>query len=138
LDFTNGEQRPVSWQEAVDAGEVAVAAPSIAVPTNLKQTFECPAEHLSQFIEDVGQVDRLLTIGWRAAESHALEILGDGIKAGVQLGVCDTSEEGAAEIVTQLGLAARRCKQPVAFAGGFTGLVTGDALGAWLDRPAPY
>jgi hypothetical protein len=138
LDFANAELRPVSWQEAVEPSEVAVAAPGVAVPTNRKQDFECPGEHLSRFREDVSEVQRLLLIGWRAAEPLVQDILAERISPGYRLGICDISDEGISDIRSRLGLAAERSPEATSFAGGFSGLLEGDALERWLEAPVPF
>src|SRR5205823_9977424 len=46
--------------------------PAIAVPLETKQSYECPPNHLEAMREWLPQVDRILIIGWRAAERHFL------------------------------------------------------------------
>ena len=67
LNFEEGELVPVRWSGALNGREV-VAAPGIAVPTNVKQTFSCPAEHQTLSRKDIERATRLIIIGWRAPE----------------------------------------------------------------------
>jgi hypothetical protein len=63
LNILGAELRDAHWA----SGDVAV--PGIAVPTDRKQTFECPSHHRRRFHDDVKVVDRLLIVGWRGAEA---------------------------------------------------------------------
>jgi hypothetical protein len=138
VDFDRGDLRPRPWSQAIVPGERnAVAVPGIAVPTTLKQDFQCPKEHVETFKKAVGEVDRLLTVGWRAAEPHVLELLAQSIPPGYHLAICDRSEDDIHAIRDNLGLAARRSPEPQAFTGGFTGLLDADRLEQWLSLPAP-
>jgi hypothetical protein len=137
LDFESGELRPHPWASATKRGEIAVAAPGIAVPTTLKQVFQCPAEHVNKFATEITKVDRLLTIGWRAAEPHVLELLGRGIPPGYHLAICDRSDDDIQTILDNLDWVARRSPAPRAFTGGFTGLLEADHLERWLSLSAP-
>jgi hypothetical protein len=114
-----------------------VAAPAIAVPTTLKQTFECPDAHVQEFIGEVGKIDRLLTIGWRAAEPHVLDLLAKHIPPGYHLAMCDRADEDINAVRTNLGFAAQRSPDPAAFTGGFTGLLESGHLEQWLSLTAP-
>ena len=46
--------------------------PAIAIPTREKQMFECPDQHLDALTRLLPEVDRLLIIGWNAADEHFL------------------------------------------------------------------
>lgn len=130
--------RFVHGLNAVDHGEVAIAVPGIAVPTDLKQTFECPASHVDKFVTEIAQVTRLLTIGWRGAEPHVLELLREHIQPGYDLAVCDVGDDDVATITRNLGLVAEQAREDGrdSFTGGLTGLLRSDALEHWLARPS--
>jgi hypothetical protein len=137
VDFDRGEMRPLPWSRAIQAGEVAVAVPGLAVPTVLKQRFQCPPDHVDRFEAEIGRVDRLLTIGWRAAEPHVLELLTKRISPGYHLAICDRTNDDVQAILDTLGFAAERSRDPRAFTGGFTGLLKGNQLEQWLNLPLP-
>jgi hypothetical protein len=136
VDFDSGALRPQPWTRAAK-GEFAVAAPGIAVPTTLKQSFQCPQAHVDKFTEAIGSVDRLLTVGWRAAEPHVLELFAQRISPGYHLAICDRGSDDIHAIRDNLGLVARKSPDPKAFTGGFTGLLKADHLEQWLSLPAP-
>ena len=46
--------------------------PAIAIPTQTKNTFECPPEHVERLQECIRETDRLLIIGWRGTEKNFL------------------------------------------------------------------
>jgi hypothetical protein len=48
--------------------------PAITIPVEGKQDFECPEDHLVALTEALPQMDRLIVIGWRAAEEHFLDL----------------------------------------------------------------
>jgi hypothetical protein len=91
-----------------------------------------------QFTEEIEHVDRLLTVGWRGAEPHALELLGGRIQRGFNLGICDVDNDACAAILSNLGTTGQRCPQPSFFTNGFSGLLDGDSLESWLDLPVPF
>jgi hypothetical protein len=133
LDLRLGELRIQPWLHADIPGEVAV--PGIAVPTNLKNTFECPDHHLAAFTTDIGKTDRLLTIGWRAAEPHVIELMAAHIRPGYELAICDLGDREVGAIHANLGSAGARGRGPHAFLGGFEGLLQSDDLERWLELP---
>ncbi len=134
---TSGEMEEAAKRLAApgDQHQPTAQIPGIAVPTDLKQTFECPTDHLQRFTEEIPSVDRLLTIGRRGAEPHAVELLAEHIRPGYELAICDMGEDDVMAIHANLGLAGRRGRGPQRFAGGFEGLLRGDELERWLDLP---
>ncbi|MEA2252455.1 MAG: hypothetical protein QOG70_2697 [Solirubrobacteraceae bacterium] len=137
VDFDGqGEMRPVAWPDAVEENEVAVAVPGIAMPTNRKQTFACPPEHVRKFAADIGNVDRLLLIGWRAAEPHALALLEQHVRNGYNLGICDVNAEDAEVVQSNLGAVAKKARPDRLqwFTGGFEALTFGSELNEWLSQ----
>lgn len=135
IDVTRGELCVDSHGPTETTGEPTIALPGIAVPTDLKQTFECPANHLARFVAEIGKVDRLLTIGWRGAEPHAVELLAEHIRPGYELAICDIGEDDITAIHANLRLAGRRGRGPHHFVDGFAGLLRSDDLERWLDLP---
>jgi len=139
LDFENGELVADPWAFAVPLREKAVAAPGIAVPTDLKQTFCCPPDHVKRFTRDIEDVDRLLLIGWRAVEPHALDLLVKHLTPGYNLAICDVDEASIGQIRHALGAVAdiaNRVQLPFKFTGGFSELVhPRSQLEFWLDMP---
>jgi hypothetical protein len=67
-----------------------------------KTDFECPADHREALVTSMGEVDRVLICGWRAAEDHMLRIL-DALSPGYLLGVVAGSPHDLEEIRVRLG-----------------------------------
>lgn len=135
LNFEQGELRARRWDTAVPASEVGLAAPGIAVPTNLKQTFACPGEHIDRFVADVENVSRMITIGWQASEPHALELL-KRVPRGYDLAICDLNDRATSKVRNNMGMVAERARTVVTVSGGFEALLNGNWLEDWLLRPS--
>jgi len=119
--------------------------PAIAIPVELKSTFECPDEHLDALKRMLPNVDRLLVIGWRATEEHFLEVLRAGL-ANRRIPVMIVADTEQAADSTWLSLRSTRVNQlgmgrwqaPVTVGGGFSGFVTDlEPLQSWLRLRAP-
>lgn len=135
IDFEEGELRARRWDAAMPKREIGLAAPGIAVPTNLKQTFTCPQEHMDRFAADVENISRMIVIGWQASEPHALELL-ERVPRGYDLAICDLDDEAASRVRGNLGVVGGRARSVTAVPGGFEGLLQGSWLEEWLQRPS--
>ncbi len=131
INLTDGPIRDAHWRS-----DILEAVPAIALPTDAKQRFECPPYHVEAFATNVAQVDRLLIIGWQAAEPHALEVLAD-VTPGYRLAVVDVDQKCVDTIMQNLGRVAAKSPAPMAFTDSFTGLIQGEALEQWLGLEAP-
>jgi hypothetical protein len=105
-----------------------VAVPALAVPMEGKTEFECPAEHISALEGDLPRVTHVLIVGWRAAEPHAVSLLDgsgpqEGLMPGYSLGVVSGSQEGAAEVLSNLDQVARKGRLTFVEPRGFSSFV---------------
>jgi hypothetical protein len=119
------------WREGAPDSLFEAAAPGIAVPTDLKRTFCCPQSHVEALGRDLRETDRLLIVGWRASEPHALELLRQmPIR---QIAVCDFGAAGAHPVAAALGTAgvSGMFWAPLEF-HGFTDMLNSDWLEKWL------
>jgi len=133
LDVDQGVLSPSRWHGERHA-RGTIALPGIAVPTNRKISFECPPEHMARFVEDVKRIDRLLIIGWRAAEPHARQLLEEHIRPGYDLAICTQSEDGIDATYSNMGLAGERARDTLRVPNGFSALMGSGELGHWLVR----
>jgi hypothetical protein len=118
------------WREGAP-GFAQVAAPGIAVPTDLKRTFCCPESHVEALERDLGETDRLLIVGWRASEPHALELMRQGpVK---QIAVCDVTESGARPVVRKLREGGVNGVWEDLDFRGFTDMLRSGWLERWLE-----
>ena len=93
--------------------------PAIAIPVETKSDFECPQDHLDCLAQHLSRVDRIVIIGWRAAESHFLAILKEKLPSDIPVQVVagkKTSAEDILEKVQRFGIRA----SGHAVEGGFT------------------
>jgi hypothetical protein len=135
LDFESGELRPRPWKDALGLADdpmTTISAPGIAVPTDQKHTFSCPANHVKGFAEDAEKTDRMLIIGWRGSEPHALEVLASRSPSVRQLAVADITEEKSADVLRNLVSGGIGTTFPAPLSGGFEGLLADDFLERWL------
>lgn len=103
--------------------------PAIAVPVQSKVDFQCPTRHVQILEQDLPNVDRILTIGWRGQENHFLRLLETHGRQGIRI-VCVAEESKAAEEpLAQLRGALRSVSVESKVIGtGFSGLVTSRAV----------
>jgi len=117
--------------QAVDSNG-ALTMPAIAVPLADKTDFECPQQHLNSLRADLSHVTKVLMVGWRAAEPHAVRLLeGEnspqrGLMPSYHLGLVSGNEDGIEETLGNLGIVAERAHRMRGFTepGGFSALIS--------------
>lgn len=124
LDWTFAPGRDGHFQ--IPKTEPGPLIPALAVPTSDKATFECPEAQLAAFHDALPKVTRLLVIGWRAAEPHAVEAL-TRLQPGFRLGVI-SDERGVDDTLENLANVRQRGRLDVRDGRGF---------GVAVDDPAP-
>jgi hypothetical protein len=113
--------------------ERIVAYPAIAVPTQNKSgsDFACPTLHQQKFVETLPKVTKLITIGWRGAERHFLDLL-SGRMTSVKHAWAVAESAGSAQETTKhlntVGVHATPLGE------GFSGFIEGDGLRNCLYR----
>lgn len=117
--------------------ELVSQYPAIAIPLEGKDNHICPKEHIDEFKKTLPDVDRVLIIGWRAADPLVLDILAESLpEMGYKVLIVSETKDGAEEI-------AGRVKEKLkivddnyieAYGGGFSGFVsTEKALSFFTD-----
>jgi hypothetical protein len=81
---------------------------------------------------DAERVDRMLVVGWRGSEPHALELLASRSPSVRQLAVADLTEAKSGEVLRTLQSGGVETTFPAPIGGGFQGLLAGDFLERWL------
>lgn len=94
--------------------------PAIAVPVQKKQAFECPDEHLAMLRTSMGQVTKLLIVGWRGNDQHFVELLRGLPPQQISVMIVAENQRAAEEISVRLKLHARWYLA----VGGFSNFVT--------------
>jgi len=108
-----------------------LAFPAIAVPLAAKDDFECPADHLDRAKTSLNGADRLLLVGWRAADTTFLELMANNLKPGSRLQV--VARDDVQQIADRLTGARIPIGETRLEPGGFTRYVTEKAW-SWLLR----
>jgi hypothetical protein len=120
-------------QQPMHASNGSVLFPALAIPVESKLDFECPDEHLQALHTVIPEIDKLLIIGWRAAETPFLELMASRLVHAVRGFVVAGNEDAAAETANRLaeaGVAGRY----VGTDGGFTELVVNREADDFLRR----
>lgn len=76
--------------------------PAIAIPVETKSTFECPKEHLDCLRKNIGQVRKVLIVGWRAAEKHFLSLLRERLTTKIRVQAVAGNKAEAERSLAQL------------------------------------
>lgn len=58
--------------------------PALAIPVETKRNYECPPEHLQVLEGCLSEVSKLLIIGWSAAETNFLGMLGESLRKHIR------------------------------------------------------
>lgn len=111
------------------AGQQAVF-PAISIPVEKKQSYECPEEHLKVLKECIPKVDKLLIVGWKAAEENFVDLLASMLPKGIHKAVVSRDVDSARN--TSAKLQAAGLEQVNWFLGedGFTNLVQS----GWIEN----
>jgi hypothetical protein len=114
-------------------GEKVVAYPAIAVPTQNKSDsdFACPKLHQQTLVETLPKVTKLISIGWRGAERHFLDLMSERMTSVQDAWVVAESIDSANEAVKHLG---RVGVVATPLGGGFSEFIEQDGLTNCLYR----
>jgi hypothetical protein len=112
--------------------------PAIALPIVNKSTFAWPAAQLQRFQSLVGRVSHVLTIGWRAAEPHFVDLLIPTLADHARLRVVTGGdhEVATAEAIRIMQTLEERATNPIqagTYAGGFENLVLDHLVDEFLS-----
>lgn len=54
--------------------------PNISLPINQKIDYVCPTSHIEIFKKEINNIDRVIIIGWKAADEYLLKLLSDNLR----------------------------------------------------------
>ncbi len=89
------------YQQTVNSREFYYY-PIIAIPVTGKNTFVCPEKHILSMTNALQEADKLLIIGWKAADSYLIKIMEEVIKKSLNTTVVSGTEKGIKEIQGRL------------------------------------
>lgn len=111
----------------------SVLFPALALPVESKLNFECPEEHIAALHAAIPKVDKLMVIGWRAAEIPFLELLAQNLRGPIWGLVVAGNKEAANETADRLKTAGVAGDYKLS-EGGFTDFVRNREAADFLRR----
>lgn len=126
-NFRVVDQRPVHQYEGT------ALFPAIAIPVEFKVDYECPDEHLEVLRTSIPHVNKLMVVGWRAAEIPFLELLAQNLSGPVEGLVVAGNHDAAVETANRLSQNGVVGRYTVTN-GGFTDLVVNRLADDFLSR----
>jgi hypothetical protein len=76
--------------------------PALAIPIETKQTFECPDGHVDKLHQVIKDTERVLIVGWRAAETHFIDIIKANVTRELTIEAVCGCKEWSADTLTRL------------------------------------
>jgi hypothetical protein len=101
LDISSGEFQIVKEQPICRAADRALY-PAIAIPLETKTGYECPPNHVDRLQTALADVDKIIIVGWRAADLPFAEMLAQRLKGDPRTFVVAESTNGAQESIDNL------------------------------------
>ena len=77
--------------------------PALAIPLPGTKSFICPEHHVERLRRDLGAVDKVLIIGWKAGDTEFVEFLKENLSQPVQATIVSGSAQGLKEVESKLG-----------------------------------
>lgn len=107
--------------------------PALAIPLPMKQDMAiCPQTHIDILKQEMSLVDKVLIIGWQAADDYLLNLMKDNINQGVKFIVVskekDSADKIAQKVSTSTGLHGK------GISGGFSIFIGDDKCHDFLSE----
>jgi len=135
-DGENVTEKLTDQFELVHSAEILLSRkkellfPAIALPIDKKDEFSCPDYHVTALADWIPQVDKIVTIGWRATETKFLDMLANrltGLRGSQELLIVSGNVAGADETFKNLGSRITHSTTSQSFEKGFSGLIVEDS-----------
>lgn len=94
--------------------------PAIALPVETKSAFECPSDHLDHLCEHLGNVTKVVTIGWAAQEQHFLKLLKEHLADEISIFAAAAGKQDAESVLKRVRAGGIGVKDGEAAQSGFT------------------
>ncbi len=99
--------------------------PALAIPLPAKEdAIICPKKHVEALKRELSLIDRVLIIGWRAADTFLLQLIKDHVRAGTKFTIVSKQQESANEIATNIAKFTNLQGSPIG--GGFRHFIEHD------------
>lgn len=135
LDFKGGEIVKLPGSRIVGQ----VWHPAIAIPVDRTKTFVCPDTHLRRLTDDLKAVTHMLVVGWRASETHFLNLMDENLRTDHPIDLCIVDKDAGAEATQenlQRALGPDRFESVKLHRDGFSAFVRHDESDEWLSGAA--
>jgi len=86
----------------IDSAKGLPLFPALAIPVQTKKSFECPDEHIQTLNSMIAETTKILFIGWRAQETHFLDLLRQNLPSLRSVMVVDKNESNARKVLGQI------------------------------------
>jgi hypothetical protein len=115
----------ISRHQLARSGRDAII-PALSIPVANKSVYECPQEQQQALADILPDIDKVLVIGWKAAEGRFLELLAQRMNKQARILVISSSEAKASELIIKLSKSLRIGVASYFFAGkrGFSHSIT--------------
>ena len=110
-----------------------VLFPALAIPVENKDSFECPDYHVKALRDSLSDVNKILTIGWRAKEADFLEMLQTLGPRPRRLMIISGSQTYAKETYQNLAGQGMGFSMPILGEGGFSQLIRSRQVETFLQ-----
>jgi hypothetical protein len=112
----------------------AALFPALAIPVETKKSFECPENHLRVVEDCIKKTDRLLIVGWRAADAPFAQLLAKNLSPHkFRTLVVSGNKSAGQEAVDNLARAEVKFGMVESADRGFTGFIRSDDLSRFLS-----
>jgi SIR2-like domain len=76
--------------------------PALAIPIETKQNFECPDDHIDKLRQVIKSAERVLIVGWRAAETHFIDIIKANVTRELTIEAVCGRKDWSADTLTRI------------------------------------
>lgn len=97
---------PLGSEDSIDVDDPGPPVfPALAIPVENKQDYECPEEQIKVLQICIPEVTKMVLIGWRATETHFLELLKARLRKKITVKAVNGGQKSEKETVNRLASA---------------------------------
>ncbi len=124
---------PYHYEEANKRPEF-LHLPALAVPLPNKQKWICPETHIQRLKQALEKIDRILIIGWRAADSNLLDLIATHVNKNVRAWIVSGTNESASEIASNISKkTGLQCQISPESSAGFSGFIDSPSYNSFFN-----
>ncbi|MCL5667271.1 MAG: hypothetical protein M1383_05890 [Patescibacteria group bacterium] len=137
-DLRNRQAEPyrLRFLNGIKREEPFYKFPAIAIPLPDKaELYICPKSHVDTLIKNLETTDRILIIGWRAADQNLVDLIKEKIKQHVLVTIVSRTLESAEQIKGNLQHIPNLSFE--VYGQGFSSFVSGDGIKNFFTQKVP-